>query len=156
MVLARIRYGNNGVAVYVLNLYLATCGPKGHGSGLPLPSRTAALFLTPPLHDRVLSPTLSPAPHNGVAVCRIKTDPQLNCNVCLLVCIFYLYPTTRRGPKGHGSSVCMCMCTDCPLNLSARRIQSYPDTLITQPVTLAHVNSHGPRSNRPLARYAAK
>ena len=30
--------------------YLATCGPKGHGSGLPLPSRTAA-FSSPPLND---------------------------------------------------------------------------------------------------------
>ena len=36
--------------------YPATCGPKGHGSGLPLPLRTAA-FSSPPLHDRVLSPT---------------------------------------------------------------------------------------------------
>ena len=27
--------------------YLAACGPKGHGSGLPLPSRTAAFFTSP-------------------------------------------------------------------------------------------------------------
>ena len=33
--------------MYVLYLYLAACGPKGHGSGLPLPSRTAALFYSP-------------------------------------------------------------------------------------------------------------
>ena len=33
--------------MYVLYLYLAACGPKGHGSGKPLPSRTAALFYSP-------------------------------------------------------------------------------------------------------------
>ena len=36
-------------------LYLAARGPKGHGSGLPLPSQATVTFL--PLHDHVLSPT---------------------------------------------------------------------------------------------------
>ena len=35
-----------GVCMSVI-FYLAACGPKGHGSGLPLPSRTAALFKHP-------------------------------------------------------------------------------------------------------------
>ena len=32
-----------GVCV-ISYLFTATCGPKGHGSGMPLPSRTAAGF----------------------------------------------------------------------------------------------------------------
>ena len=57
------------LCVYILYFYLAACGPKGHGSGLPLPPRTAALF-RPLIHGHILSPAtvsytgaaLSPTP----------------------------------------------------------------------------------------------
>ena len=41
--------GASGSWRYVFSFvfHTATCGPKGHGSGKPLPSRTAANVLTP-------------------------------------------------------------------------------------------------------------
>ena len=42
--------------MYILYIYLAACGLKGHDSGLPLPSQATALFYSPQ-HDQV-SPVL--------------------------------------------------------------------------------------------------
>ena len=42
--------------MYVFYFYLAACGPKGHGSGLLLPSRTAEIIILP-LNDRIPPPT---------------------------------------------------------------------------------------------------
>ena len=37
--------------MFSITCYPATCGPKGYGSGLALPSRTAALFDNPYLTE---------------------------------------------------------------------------------------------------------
>ena len=59
--------GARCVCVISYLLLAATCGPKGHGSGLPLPSRTAAGFLPDHILSQIemIDPSrapLSPAP----------------------------------------------------------------------------------------------
>ena len=78
--------------MYSFICYTVICGPKGHGSDLSLPSRTAADFLSS-IQDQILSPTT--VGHAGAGAQQFV--------------LFYIYYRATLYPYYTGLADCVCV-----------------------------------------------